>query len=161
MNSWHELLKQITHGVYVIGVSDGEHHNAFTAAWVMQVSFQPLLLAFSINPQSYSYSLLQQGQVCTLNVLKQGQTALAEHFGRSDRDKMAGHSWQQGKTGAPILLEGSAFFECEVQHYIATGDHILVVCQVVNGGYLQQGQPMLYSETGDMDGSSQFLPDEV
>jgi flavin reductase (DIM6/NTAB) family NADH-FMN oxidoreductase RutF len=32
-----ELCQLITHGVYVIGVSDGKHQNAFTAAWVMQV----------------------------------------------------------------------------------------------------------------------------
>jgi flavin reductase (DIM6/NTAB) family NADH-FMN oxidoreductase RutF len=36
------LSKQISHGVYVIGVTDGTYQNAFTAAWVMQVSFNPL-----------------------------------------------------------------------------------------------------------------------
>ena len=51
------LLKQISHGVYVIGVGIGEQQNAFTAAWVMQVSFDPLLLAISINPRHYSYRL--------------------------------------------------------------------------------------------------------
>ena len=44
------LFKQISLGVYVIGVSDGERQNAFTAACVMQVSFNPPLLAISINP---------------------------------------------------------------------------------------------------------------
>lgn len=157
-NQLNELMKQITHGVYVIGVSDGEHKNAFTASWVMQVSFEPLLLAFSINPQHHSYQLLRTGGVCAVSVLKQGQTALAEHFARSDIEKMTGYQWQQGKTGAPIFLESSAFFDCEVKHYLDAGDHKIVVCKVVDAGYLQQGQPMLYSETGDMDGSSQFLP---
>ena len=59
------LFKQISHGVYVIGVTDGTHQNVFTAAWVMQVSFNPLLLAISINPEHYSYQLLQAGGVCT------------------------------------------------------------------------------------------------
>lgn len=158
MKQLHELLTQITHGVYVVGVSDGEHQNAFTAAWVMQVSFDPLLLAFGINPQSYSYQLLQRGGVCAISVLKQGQMTLAAHFGRSNSEKMAGYEWQQGKTGAPILMAGSAFFDCEVKHYLEAGDHTIVVCQVVDAGYLQPGQPMLYRETGDMDGSSQFLP---
>jgi flavin reductase (DIM6/NTAB) family NADH-FMN oxidoreductase RutF len=161
MNPLHELLKQITHGVYVIGVSDGEHKNAFTAAWVMQVSFEPLLLAFSISPQHYSYKLLRSGGVCAVSVLKQGQTVLAEHFGRSAVEKMAGHQWRSGKTGAPILVESSAYFDCQVQNYADAGDHTLVVCKVVDAGYLQPGQPMLYSETGDMDGSSQFLPNEL
>lgn len=162
MNQLNELLKQITHGVYVIGVSDGEHKNAFTASWVMQVSFEPLLLAFSINPQHYSYKLLQTGGICAINVLKKEQTALAEHFASfSGKDKMAGYEWQKYKTGAPVLMECSAYFDCEVKHYLDVGDHKIAVCNVVDAGYLQQGQPMLYSETGDMNGSSQFLPDEL
>jgi flavin reductase (DIM6/NTAB) family NADH-FMN oxidoreductase RutF len=161
MNQLNELVKQITHGVYVIGVSDGEHRNAFTASWVMQVSFDPLLLAFSINPQHHSYRLLRAAGVCAISVLKQGQTELAAHFARSDINKMSGYEWQQDKTGAPILTKSSAYFDCKVKHYLDAGDHKIVVCQVVNAGYLQQGQPMLYSETGDMDGSSGLLPKEL
>lgn len=161
MTDLHELLKQITHGVYVIGVSDSEHQNAFTASWVMQVSFNPLLLAFSINPQHHSYKLLRTGGICAISVLKQAQTELVAHFARSDIEKMAGYEWQQAKTGAPILKEGSAYFDCDVRHYLDVGDHKIVVCNVVDAGYLQQGQPMLYSETGDMDGSRQFLPETL
>lgn len=161
MNQLNELLKQISHGVYVIGVNDGEHQNAFTASWVMQVSFDPLLLTFSINPSHHSYRLLRSGGVCAISVLKQGQTEQAAHFARSEIDKMAGYQWQESKTGAPILSESSAFFDCKVKHYLDAGDHKIVVCQVLEAGYLQQGQPMLYSETGDMDGSSQFLPEQL
>jgi flavin reductase (DIM6/NTAB) family NADH-FMN oxidoreductase RutF len=42
------LFQRLTHGVYVVGVAHGEVRNAFTAAWVMQVSYDPLL-ALSIN----------------------------------------------------------------------------------------------------------------
>ena len=49
------LFQRLTQGVYVVGVAHGEVRNAFTAAWVMQVSFDPLLLALSINPHHSSY----------------------------------------------------------------------------------------------------------
>jgi len=39
------LFQRLTQGVYVVGVAHGQVRNAFTAAWVMQVSFDPLLLA--------------------------------------------------------------------------------------------------------------------
>jgi flavin reductase (DIM6/NTAB) family NADH-FMN oxidoreductase RutF len=35
------LFQRLTQGVYVVGVAHGEVHNAFTAAWVMQVSYDP------------------------------------------------------------------------------------------------------------------------
>src|SRR4029453_12484659 len=48
------LFQRLTQGVYVVGVAHGELRNAFTAAWVMQVSFDPLLLVLSINPDHSS-----------------------------------------------------------------------------------------------------------
>ena len=85
-----DLCKLISHGVYVVGVSDGRHRNAFTAAWVIQVSFNPVMLALSINPEHYSYQLLKAGGVCSVNVLGRDQLGVAEHFGRSTPDKMVG-----------------------------------------------------------------------
>jgi flavin reductase (DIM6/NTAB) family NADH-FMN oxidoreductase RutF len=76
------LFKRLTQGVYVVGVAHGEERNAFTAAWIMQVSFDPLVLALSINPHHSSYRLLKEGGAFSVNVLKKGQLHLAEHFGR-------------------------------------------------------------------------------
>lgn len=151
-----QLARLISHGVYVIGVSDGEHQNAFTAAWVMQVSFDPLLLAISINPEHYSYQLLKAGGICTVNVLGQHQYAIAEHFGRSAKDKMAGFQWRIDKTGAPILSESLAYFDCRVNHYSDAGDHQIAVCKVLGAAELNPGHPLLYSQTGEMDGSSEL-----
>lgn len=150
------LIKHLTHGVYVIGVGQGERQNAFTAAWVMQVSFQPLLLAISINPAHYSFRLLQDSGVCTVNVLGQEQYALAQHFGRAAQDKMAGFQWQQAETGAPVLSESLAYFDCRVSHYADAGDHKIAICQVLAAATLNPGQPLLYKQTGDMDGSSRL-----
>lgn len=157
-----QLFNAISHGVYVIGVSDGERQNAFTAACVMLVSFDPLLIALSINPQHYSYKLLKAGGICSVNVLAKDQLHLAEHFGTPGRrDKMSGHQWRRAKTGAPILSAAVAYFDCQVSHYCAAGDHQLAVCRVVAADVLNPGEPMLYRETGDMDGSSQLYPDSV
>ncbi len=150
------LSKQISHGVYVIGVTDGAYQNAFTAAWVMQVSFNPLLLAISINPEHYSYQLLQAGGVCTVNVLGQEQYAIAEHFGHSDKDKMIDFQWQTDKTGAPILSESLAYFDCEVSHYSDAGDHKIAICKVISAARLKEGCPLLYSQTGGMDDSREL-----
>ena len=153
------LCKQITHGVYVIGVADGKNKNAFTAAWVMQVSFDPVLLAFSINPEHYSYPLLQSGGICSINVLSRNQMAVADHFGRSGfRGKMAAYQWEQAKTGAPILADAICYFDCKVSHYCDAGDHQLVVCRVVDAGALNSGTPMLYGDTGNLDGSDEIYP---
>ena len=149
------LFNKITHGVYVIGVANGIEQNAFTAAWVMQVSFSPPMLAFSINPEHYSYQLLKVGGVSTVNVLGQDQLAIAAHFGSPGvKEKMTTHRWQSGKTDAPILSDSLAYFECKLSHFTDAGDHKIAVCEVINAAELNSGWPLLYSQTGNMDSSS-------
>lgn len=150
-----DLFKKITHGVYVVGVSDGREQNAFTAAWVMQVSFTPPLLALSINPEHYSYQLFKKGKVCTINVLGQDHLAIAAHFGHPGvKDKMTAYPWRKGLTDAPVLSSSLAYFDCKLSHFAEAGDHKIAVCEVMNAVELNSGWPLLYYQTGDMDNSS-------
>lgn len=162
MNEIGALFRRLSLGVYVVGAAQGERRDAFTAAWVMQVSFDPLLLALSVNPHNASYPLLHASGTFTASVLKRGQLELARRFGtRSGReqDKLAGVRWHPGRGGAPILDEALAYFDCEVTQAFPTGDHELVVGRVVDGRILDPGAvPMSYAETGDMDGSSVLYP---
>ena len=162
MSEIAELFHRLTLGVYVVGVAQGERRDAFTAAWVMQASFDPLLLVLSINQRNASYSLLNAGGAFTVNVLKQGQLELARRFGTEsgrERDKLADVHWHPGRGGAPILDEALAYFDCELTQSLPAGDHELMVGRVVDGRILApDAVPMSYAETGDMDGSSALYP---
>jgi flavin reductase (DIM6/NTAB) family NADH-FMN oxidoreductase RutF len=156
------LFQRLTQGVYLVGVSQGDRRNAFTAAWVMQVSFDPLLLALSINPRHSSYALLKEGSAFGINVLKKSQLDLAEDYGRpANADKkLTSRQWTTGRFGIPLLREALAWFECEVVREHPAGDHVLVLGKVINGKLLDsQAEPMTYRETGTMDGASELFPD--
>jgi flavin reductase (DIM6/NTAB) family NADH-FMN oxidoreductase RutF len=156
------LFRRLTLGVYVVGVTDGQRSDAFTAAWVMQVSFNPLLLAVSINPDNASYELLHASGWFTVNVLKRGQLDLARRLGtRSGRseDKLKDIPVGAGRAGTPILTDALAYFECELMGRTRAGDHELVLGRVVEGRILDDAAvPLTYAETGDMDGSSALYP---
>lgn len=155
-----KLFDTLTHGVYVIGVAAGDEINAFTAAWVMQASFDPPMLVLSINPKHSSYSLLRRGGIFTVNVLAASQADLAEHFGRPAAiDKLKDINLVSKHNSAPILSIALSYFECEVSHESRAGDHVLVIGRVINGRVLISAkQPMRYSDTGDMDGRSKLYP---
>ena len=157
------LFRKITQGVYVIGVSHGSNRDAFTAACVVQASFNPLLLALSVNPRNASYPLLRESQSFAINVLKQGQLDLARRFGTTsgrDVDKFAGIAWHPATSGAPILDDALAYFDCRLAGSLAAGDHELLLGRVVDGAIMDaDAEPMTYAETGDMDGSSAFYPE--
>lgn len=155
------LFRALTHGVYVIGVAGDGRRNAFTAAWVMQVSFDPLMLALSINRRHSSYALLKAGGGFTVNVLRRGQEDLARHFGQpASVDKLAQVSWRESPRGAPLLDDALAWFECEFVRECPAGDHLVVIGRVSDGALLSpDGEPMNYRDTGDMDGSAALFPD--
>ena len=162
MSEIAELFHRLSYGVYVVGVAAGDRRDGFTAAWVMQASFDPLLLALSINSSNASYELLHAGGGFTVNVLKKGQLDLARRFGtRSgrDEDKLAGIRWRPGRIGAPILEQALAYFDCELAGRHRAGDHELVLGRVVDGKILDPGAaPLTYADTGDMDGSADLYP---
>ncbi|HYA50514.1 MAG TPA: flavin reductase family protein [Streptosporangiaceae bacterium] len=161
-NDLAALFRRLTLGVYVVGVAHGERRNAFTAAWITQVSFDPLLLALSISPRSASYPLLSESGAFAVTVLKAHQIELARRLGTpapKGRDKLAGIQWQPGRSGAPIVPDGLAWFECEVTARLPAGDHVLVLGRVVDGRLLDaDAAPLIYQSTGDMDGSAALYP---
>ena len=162
VNEIDALFRRLSAGVYVIGAAQGERRGAFTAAWIMQASYEPPLIALSVNPNHATYPLLNESRTFTVSVLKAGQLELARRFGTQsgrDLDKLAGIQWQPTPTGAPILDDALAFFECEVVQSVPAGDHELVIGHVVAGAILDhEAAPMAYAETGDMDGSSALYP---
>jgi flavin reductase (DIM6/NTAB) family NADH-FMN oxidoreductase RutF len=158
-----ELFRRLTNGVYVVGVAHAGRSDAFTAAWITQVSFDPLLLALSINPAHASYPILIAARTFAVSVLSHGQIELARHFGtQSGRtvDKLAGQRWEEAPGGAPVLLDALGHLECRVIDRNPTGDHELVIGQVVGGRLLApQAAPMTYAETGNLDGSVELYPE--
>ena len=146
-----QALRSLTHGVYVIGVREGEKLNAFTATWLTQVSFEPPLVVAGIRKDSVSFHMIEASRVFTVSILSSGQKLLAQHFLRPAHlggDKLQGIGHQAGKTGAPVLDEAMAYLECRVKEIILAGDHSLVLAEVVEAGVRQPAEPLTLRETG-------------
>jgi flavin reductase (DIM6/NTAB) family NADH-FMN oxidoreductase RutF len=157
-----ELFRRLTNGLYVVGAAHGEQRDAFTAAWLTQVSFDPLLVALSINPSHASFPILVAAGAFAVSILSHGQLELARHFGtQSGRavDKLAGQRWQPALEGAPVLLDALGYLECRIAGRYPAGDHQLVLGQVVGGRlFAPAAVPMTYAETGDLDGGAELYP---
>jgi flavin reductase (DIM6/NTAB) family NADH-FMN oxidoreductase RutF len=81
----------------------------------MQVSFDPLLPAVSINPGHSSYGMLKEGRAFSINVLKKSQLDLAGYYGgpASADKKLTLTEWTTDHSGLPLLREALAWFECQ------------------------------------------------
>ena len=145
-------LRKIPHGVYIIGVKNASHVNAFTGTWLTQVSFTPPLVAVGVKKDSHSFEMIKQGRVFSVNLLGKDQKAVAEHFVKpaivvGEKLKEVRHRF--GKTGAPILEEAIAFVECEVREIANEGgDHAVIIGEVVEAGVHRDEPALTLMDTG-------------
>lgn len=157
-----ELFRRLTTGIYVVTASHEGAHGGFTAAWVTQVSFAPLLLAISVNPRNASWPLIEKSHRCAINVLDAGQQEIARHFGLTSGrviDKFTAVRTNTSLEGFLVLSEAVSWLGCRVEQQVPAGDHIVVLARAVAGELLNpQATPLRYSETGNMDGSADLFP---
>ncbi len=146
-----QVLRLFTYGLYVVTCADGDEVNAFTANWLTQVSFDPPLLAVSVENISQSLPMILRSRKLAVNVLRSGQRELAGKLGKSalkNPDKMADISYEMLSDGTLILHEALAWVACEVRQTVPAGDSTLIVAEVVDAGLLTEGQPLTMAETG-------------
>lgn len=146
-----QALRLFTYGLYAVMCSDNQEVNAFTANWLTQVSFDPPLLAVSVENVSKSLPMILHSSRFTVNVLRSDQRELAGSLGKSglkQPNKMAGITYNINEEGWPILLEALAWVACEVRQTVPAGDSTLVVAEVVDAGVLAEGQPLTMAEAG-------------
>jgi len=134
------VLWSMPSGLYVIGARAGERRNGMTANWVTQVSFDPKLVAVSIEREAYTHELVAAGGVFVVNLVAQDDRAIVRKFTKPvevdlDARTLNGFAFRDGATGAPILEQAVAYVECEVRESIDVGGHTLFVGEVVDAAF--------------------------
>ncbi len=145
-----QALRMFTYGLYAVSSIDGDDVNAFTANWLTQVSFEPPLLAVSIENDSKSLPMIQHSGKFAVNVLRSGQRELAGALGKSalkKPDKLATIAYDIHE-GYVVLRDAQAWVACEVRGATPAGDSTLIVAEIVDAGVIAEGQPLTMNEAG-------------
>ena len=144
-------LRKIPHGIFIVGVHSEDHLNAFTGSWLTQASFTPPLVAMGVKKDTISYEMIERSRVFAISILGKDGKRIAEHFvkpAHAGSEKLAGFGYTRGRTGAPILDEAIAYFECEVRQIAEGGDHAVVIGEVVEAGVRQDVEALTLKDTG-------------
>lgn len=148
-----QALRMFTYGLYAVMCEDGDEVNGFTANWLTQVSFDPPLLAVSIENLSKSLPMILRSRKFTVNILPHTDKPreLAGQLGKSalkHPDKMAGIPYTIPTEGYPVLQAALSWVACEVRQILPAGDSSLVVAEVVDAGVQAEGQPLTMAAAG-------------
>ena len=160
------VMHEMPYGLYIIGCRDGDGINAMMADWVMQVSFEPRLVAVSFENDSNTLKHVIEHKAFTVNMLAQDEESmeLARRFAQpSSGDKVKGRKGAEATkvhhkldgvecqltgSGCPVLSAAMAWFECEVEDSFPIGDHTMVVGRVLDGRIEKEAEPMTSGYTG-------------
>ena len=146
-----EVLRMFTYGLYALTVPEETGGHGATVNWVTQTSFEPPMIAVSIEKNSHCIELIRKHGVFAINVYKADQRDLAGTLGRryaNRPDKFQGVAWAQGITGAPVLSDALGHLECRITGEVDSGDSVLFVAQVVEAGVQGQGLPLTMQASG-------------
>lgn len=146
-NDFSDVLAKIPYGVSVVTMGRGgaQVENGLTISWLSQVSFDPPMLMVAVDKLHYSVDLLRSTKNFCVNLLGEDQTALAGRFSRqatTGEDKLADVAQRPGDSGAAILTDAVAYFDCEVTSMVEAGDHMLVIGRVEDAAVLREGAPL-------------------
>jgi flavin reductase (DIM6/NTAB) family NADH-FMN oxidoreductase RutF len=136
------VLWSMPSGLYVIGSRSGDRYNLMTANWASQVSFDPKLVAVSVEREALTYHLIMEGRVFTLNLISREDRAIVRKFVKPvevdlEAKTLNGFPFHEGRTGTPILDQAVAYLECSVHETVSVGGHSIFVAEVVDAAFQQ------------------------
>jgi flavin reductase (DIM6/NTAB) family NADH-FMN oxidoreductase RutF len=146
------VLRHFPYGLYVLTVShDGEDH-AMTANWVTQASFEPPMIAVAVENTSKTIGMIRDSHHFAVNLLQKDQRDLAGKLGRSSEQapqKLKGLKTKPTPiSGTPVLTDAIGWVECRLMTTVPSGDHTLVLGEVVAAGVEHDGAPLTLQEAG-------------
>lgn len=124
-------------------VGEGGRLTAITINSFASVSLDPPLVLWCIEKRAASFPDFAAAPSYSISVLNDRQQSVSERFARHDPRPLAPGEYETWETGAPVLAERLAGFDCAVADRFNSGDHMILVGKVVRYDSVS-GAPLLY-----------------
>ncbi len=142
-----KALAKVASGLYVVTSKNGDDLAAFTASFLVQVSFDPPLIAVSMKKGRGSYDIINESGVFVVNIMSKENMKLVGLFANpktGGADGLSTVSHSEKTLGIPVIKDSLAYLECKVYSTTEAGDHIVVLGEVVNGELLSDLEPAVH-----------------
>jgi flavin reductase (DIM6/NTAB) family NADH-FMN oxidoreductase RutF len=148
-----KVLGEIPYGIVVVGGSSAGSIYTMVATWVTQVSFTPPMVALALERGSTMRTMAESSGFFSLNLLPAGREGMEMardflKFSGVRGELLNGHPYSLAPNGTPYLGEAIGSVECRVASSLETGDHFLVVGEVVDVVFRREGRALTLRETG-------------
>lgn len=133
--SFRDAMRAHVGNCSVITVGDGERATGLVVTSAISLSVEPPLLLACVNRKSSSLPLLRELGCFGLSFLGAAHQAVAERFsglsGLRGPARYEGAEWEPGITGARLLRDAPAVFDCEVAEMMDRASHTILIGRVL------------------------------
>jgi flavin reductase (DIM6/NTAB) family NADH-FMN oxidoreductase RutF len=147
-HSFRAVLGRFSSGVTVVTTRDKRNRDqGMTVSAFCSVSLDPPLVLMCIEHTSSLYNSLAVSTPFIVNILSDGQEAIARRFAERGTNRFSGIGFARGQNGMAVLDDILGFIECEVVERHEAGDHDIIVGSV-EVATANEGKPLLYYRGG-------------
>lgn len=144
-----QAMRRLAAGVTIVTTRHGQVRGGLTATAVCSLSIEPPQLLVCVNRSAAAHALIAEGENLCVNLLAHKHHSLAARFagqtGILGADRFDEGRWGQLKTGAPVLEDALASFDCVVSEKVAASTHTIFIGRVVDVHLRANGRPLLYA----------------
>ena len=147
-HSFRAVLGRFSSGVTVVTTRDKRKRDqGMTVSAFCSVSLDPPLVLMCIEHSASLYSTLESATHFTVNILSEGQEAIARRFAERGANRFDGLGYSRGQNGMAVLDDILGYVECKVYSRHEAGDHDVII-GAVEVAVADEGKPLLYYRGG-------------
>lgn len=130
---FRDAMSCLSSAVNVVTTAGAAGRFGFTASAVCSVTDSPPSLLVCMNRFASSHGHFIDNQVLTVNVLSSQHQSISQVFSSklSPEARFSHGEWTTLVTGAPVLTDALASFDCHIEQMQTVGTHTIFICRVV------------------------------
>lgn len=149
-DDFRDALRHFPAGVTLVTVKAGEELHGLTVSAFVSIAPTPPLISIIIDHKGRGHTLLERSNaVFAVNILREGQEALSNHFAWSKEDRFSVGEWTTAVTGAPVLTTALAWLDCTIYSRHTAAMHTIYIGEVQASKVIHPDhKPLIYWNRG-------------
>jgi cob(II)yrinic acid a,c-diamide reductase len=144
-----QALNRFANSVTVVTTAHEGRRYGYMSTAVAMIAFDKPAFLITVNRTGSSRDPIDRSGVFAINLLREEQRALADAFagftGQKGEGRFEGASWTVLTTGAPVLVDALAAFDCRVTEAQEFGSQTLFFGEIVDVLAGTPATPLVYS----------------
>jgi len=148
----HEFRSAMRHpasSIAIVAAGKLGGRAGITATAICSLSDTPPSVLACVNNNAFALQVIRDHGAFSVNFLHSMQEDVARDFagmtGKRGEERFDDTLWKYGATGAPILCDKLAQFDCQLETEHAFGSHIILIGRVIACAFNDEKAPLVYS----------------